>query len=140
MKKFSWQLPNCWKCKFLNFCFFPFSKFQITIVKNVIMDFESSQKVLLRHRIFYLHIFDNETAAFLIFLEICMEICILFLYFFRKKEALQPLFWWYIWNHLYHNVVHYANRNSSSINKLFFKLWIIEYVILFFSIYYLCLF
>ena len=35
-----------------NFCLFPFSKFQMTSVKNLIMDFEASVEVLLRHKYF----------------------------------------------------------------------------------------
>ena len=37
---------------FFNFCLFPFSKFQMTIVKNLIMDFECSWEVLIRHKYF----------------------------------------------------------------------------------------
>ena len=41
------------KIEFFNFCFFFLSKFQMTIVKNLIMDFEGSNEFLLCHKYFW---------------------------------------------------------------------------------------
>ena len=40
------------KMLLFNFCPFYFPKFQMTIVKNIIMNFEGSYKVLLGHKYF----------------------------------------------------------------------------------------
>ena len=72
-----------------NFCLFHFSKFQMTIVKNLIenpsffvMDFESSYKVIYVTNIFDLHTSDNEITLLLKFFEISTEM----------KEILQSHF------------------------------------------------
>ena len=63
------------------FFFFHSSEFQMTIVKNLmekpsffIIDFESSNEVLLRHKNFDLQIFDSQMTALLKVFEICTEI------------------------------------------------------------------
>ena len=72
MSKFHWSITNSvcektWfktngpsKVLFYNFCLFSLSRFQTTIVKNLIMDFNGSFYVT---NIFDLQIFDNETTA-----------------------------------------------------------------------------
>ena len=51
-----------------NVCLFPFSKFQMVIVKNQVLI-----KFCYVTNIFDLHIFDNELAALLKYFEICRE-------------------------------------------------------------------
>ena len=90
MKKFSLWLS---KMLFFNFGLFHFPKFQITIVKNFmekpsffIMDFESSNEVLLRHNYFDVQIFDNETTALLNIFEICTEMCFVSIFFLNERN------------------------------------------------------
>ena len=58
------------KMLFFNFCLFLFPKSQITIVRNLIMDFEGSYDVT---DIFDRHVFDNQTTALLKNFEICTK-------------------------------------------------------------------
>ena len=64
---------------------------------------------------FDLHAFDNETTALLNFFEISMEIHFLSLFFLNERKVATSL----LMIHLKCTVVHYANLNSSSINKKF---------------------
>ena len=68
---------------FLNCCFFPLPRFQMTIVKNLMMDFEGSySNFYYVTNIFDLHICNNETtAALLIFFEICNDMHFVSLFF-----------------------------------------------------------
>ena len=91
---------------FFNCCLFPFSKFQITIVKNLVKDFEGSQVVLLRHNFFYLRIFDNEAAIILKFFEVCMEMHFVSLFFLKERNIATSL----LMIHLKCSIVHYANQ------------------------------
>ena len=91
---------------FLNFCLFPFSKFQTNIVKNL----SNFYYVI---NIFDLHIFENQTATFLNFFEIS---AVMFLYFFLNETKITTSL---LTMHLKCTVLHYANLNSSSINKPF---------------------
>ena len=59
-KKFWFTINGPSKMLFFNFCLFDFSKFQITIFRNlmerpssIIMDFENSYEVILRHNYFW---------------------------------------------------------------------------------------
>ena len=97
--------------------FFIFSKFQMTNVKTLmekpssfIMDFNGSNKVLLR------------TSSTLFFLNV------------NERNIRTSL----LMIHLKCAAVHYANLNSSSINKPYLRA--VEYAISFFSISYLRLF
>ena len=61
---FGLELTSFLKCYFLNVCLFHFSKFQMTIVKNLMekpsyfkIDFEGSDEVLLRRSYFLSAIF-----------------------------------------------------------------------------------
>ena len=108
MKKFGLQLTGRRKCYFLIFTFF----FQISNDY-----FQKSYNwfrgflVLLRH----LLIFDNETAALLNLFEICTQIHFVSLFFLKERNITTSL----LMIHLKRAVVHYANLNSSSINKSF---------------------
>ena len=68
--------------------------------------------------IFDLHAFDNETAAFLIFFEICTDMHIVSLFFLNKRNITTS----FLMMHLKCTVVNYANLNSSSINKPFLNM------------------
>ena len=105
---------------FFNFCCFHFSKFQMSIVKNLmekpsffIMHFEGSYEVLLHHKFFWsTHFWQWNDRPFKNFFEIFTEIHPIFL---KWKKYYNPIFddtFKYI-------VVHYANLNSRSINKPF---------------------
>ena len=105
-----------------NFCLFYFSKFQMTIVKNLtnnhqlfIMDFKSPFEVLLRHKYFYLQVFHNETAALLKFFEIYTKMRFASLFSLNERNIATSLFV----IHLKCTVVYYANLKSSSIDQPF---------------------
>ena len=100
------------------------------IVKNLIMDFEGSQEILLRHNIFDLHIFNNETAALLNLFEICMEMHFVSLFFLKERNITTSL----LMIHLKCAVVHYANLNSSSRNKSFLTYGPLNMLLCFFKI------
>ena len=95
---------------FLNFCHFPFSKFQITIVKWIPRVLRKFYYVT---NIFDLHVFGKETAVLLTFFEICTEMHFVSLFFLNERNITNPL----LMIHLICTAVHYANLNSSSINK-----------------------
>ena len=65
--------------------------------------------------VFDLLTFDNETTALLKFLEISAEMHFVSLFFLNERNNTTPL----LMIHLKCTVVHYANLNSSSINKPF---------------------
>ena len=78
--------------------------------------------------IFDLHTFDNETTTLLNFLEVFAEIHFVSLFFLNERNVTNSL----EMIHLRCTVVHYANLNSSPINKPY--LWAVVYAILAFSI------
>ena len=134
------------KMLFFNFCLFIFPNFKWLLSKSlwknhsISMDFEHSYEVLLRHKCFDLHIFDNETMPLLNFLKIFMEMHFISLFFPNESNIATSL----LMIHLKCTVVHYAIMQvahyANSANKPY--LWVVEYAILlgFFSISYLCLF
>ena len=65
--------------------------------------------------IFDLDIFDNETASLLKFLEICTEMHFVSLFFLKERNIATSL----LMICLKCTAVHYANLNSSFINKPF---------------------
>ena len=90
MKNFCLQLKGRRKCCFLIFFFFIYPNFKWLLSKNLtekpfffIMDFESSNEILLCHYIFDLQFFDNETTALLKKLEACAGISFVFLILLR---------------------------------------------------------
>ena len=98
------------------------------------MDFNGSDEVLLRHKYFWSTYFwhwnDGPFKNFLI----STEIQFVSLFFLNEQNIATS----FLVIHLKCSVVHYANLNSSSKNKLYLRA--VEYVILFFfSISYLCL-
>ena len=115
---------------FFNFCLFPFSKFQMTIVKNLLMDFECFTNI------FDLHIFHKETVL-LNFFEICTEMHFVSLFFLNEWNITTT----FLMIHLKCTVVHYSSLNSSSINKPFLDYGPLNLsFLLFFLIFYLHLF
>ena len=84
--------------------------------------------------IFDLHTFDNETTALLKLFEISAEMHFVSLFFLHERNIATSL----LIIHLKCTFVHYANLNSSSMNKPYLRT--VEYVISFFSISYLCYF
>ena len=90
------------------------------------MDFKGSHKVL--QNFFDLYFFHNETMAPLKFFEISTEILSLYLFEMKERNITTSLLKIY----LKYAVVHYANLNSSTINKP--DLRAVQYVISFFSI------
>ena len=91
-------------------------------------------KVYYVTNIFDLYTFHNETTTFLKFFEIYTEMDFVSLFFLNEKNITTSL----LMIHLKHTVVHYANLNSSSINKPYLRA--VEYAISFFSISYISLF
>ena len=77
--------------------------------------------------IFDLHTFDNEKTTLLKIFEISIEMHFVFLFFLNERNIATSL----LMIHLKYPVVHYANLNSSSINKPY--LWVVEYAISCFS-------
>ena len=71
-----------------NFCFSPSPKFQITIVKNLAMDFDCS----IRHKYFWTtHLWQGNGGTFNYFWNL-HEYAFCFFIFFKMKKTLQPLF------------------------------------------------
>ena len=78
--------------------------------------------------IFDLHTFDNEMMALLKLFEISTETYFVSLFFLKERNITTSL----LMIHLKCVVVHYANLNSSSINKPYLQA--VEYAISFFRI------
>ena len=98
-----------------NFCLLLFSKFQITIVGNLILDFKGSYEVLLSHTYFWnIHFLQWNGGLFKTF-WICTEMHFDSLFFLTERRITTSLFM----IQLKCTVPHYANLNSSSINKPF---------------------
>ena len=70
---------------FFNFCLFPFSNFQMTIVLQFY--YVTS--------IFDLHIFEKETADLSNFFEICTEMYFVSVFFLDERN-ITTSFWWHI--------------------------------------------
>ena len=107
---------------FLNFYLFHFFKFQITIViylmekpSSLTMDFKGFLKFYYVTSFFNLQIFNNETTVLLKFFEICADMHFVSLICLNERSITTSL----LVIDLKCTVVHYANLNSSSINKLF---------------------
>ena len=105
----------------------------MTIIKNLtekpsffIMDFEGFFEVLYVTNIFDLHTYDKETTALFKKIEISTEMHFVSLFFLNEKSITTLL----LMVHLKCAVVHYANLNSSSIDKPYFR--VVEYAICFF--------
>ena len=103
------------KMLFLNFCLFHFSKFQMTIIKNLmekpsffIMDFEGSYEVL-KYLWSSVHTFNNETTALLKFFGIFTEMHFVSLFFLNERNIMTSI----LMIHLKCTVVHYANTNCA---------------------------
>ena len=64
---------------------------------------------------FDLHICDNEMASLLKIFEICKEMHFASLFFLKERNIKTSL----LMIHLKCSVLHYANLNSSSMNRLF---------------------
>ena len=79
------------KMLFLNFLLFPFSRFQMTIAKNLIPNFEGSFEVLYVTNIFNLHIFEHEMTALLKFLKFPRNAFCFFIFSKWKKYYNLPL-------------------------------------------------
>ena len=84
--------------------------------------------------IFDLDTFGNETKVLLKFFETSMEMHFVSLFFLNERNVATSLLMIY----LKCTVVHYANLNSSFLNKHYLRT--VEYALLFFSISYLWLF
>ena len=105
----------------------------MTIVKNLmekpfffIMDFQGSYAFLLRHKYFDLHTFDNEMTGLVKCFEISTEMHFVSSFFLNEKYITASLFM----IHLKCVVAHYANFNSTSINKSYLRA--VKYAISFF--------
>ena len=86
--------------------------------------------------IFDIHIFDNETTAFLKFFEICGEMYFVSLFFLNERNITTSL----LMIQLKCTVVHYANLNSSPMNEPFLNYGPLNTLLRFFSASHLCLF
>ena len=101
---------------FFIFCLFPLSKFQMTIVKNLKMEFEGSYEVLLPHKYFWsTHFWQWNDGTFNFFFGICTEMNFVSLFFLSEINIATSL----LMIHLKCTIVHYANLNSSSVSKPF---------------------
>ena len=81
------------------------------------MDFEGSFEVLDVTNIFDQHRFDNETTTLLNYFEISTEMHFGSLYFLKERNITTS----FLIINLKCTVVHYANLNSSSINKAYLR-------------------
>ena len=129
------------KMLFFNLWLFHFSKFKMTIVKNLmekpsffIMDFEGSYEVLLRHKCFWsTHFWQWNDGLFKISRNLHENVFCFFTFSKWKKHTTSLLV-----IHLKCTVLHYANLNSNPISKPYLNY---RHVFLsFFSISYLFLF
>ena len=98
-----------------------------------IMDFEDFYGVLLRHKYFDVHTFENETTALLNIFEIFTKMHFVSIFFLNDRNATSLLM-----IHLKCTVVHYANLKSSSINKLYLRAN--EHAVSLFFLFLICLF
>ena len=124
MKMFNWRLTGRRKGYLLIFAFSLFRNFKWPLSKillwisRVLSNFYSISQIF-----FDLHIVDKETAALLNFFEMCTDMHFLSLFFLNEKNIatslLRNITISLLMVHLKCTVVHYANLNSSSINKLF---------------------
>ena len=121
---------------FFNFCLFPLSKFQMTIVKNLIMDFEGSNEFLLCHKYFWsTHFWQWNAGPFKTFWNLHGNASCFFI--FSKWNITTSL----LMIHLKCTVAHYANLKFKDLKQAIFKLRAIHWICYFvFSISYLCLF
>ena len=105
---------------FFNFCLFPFSKFQMTIVKNI------------RHKYFWsTHFWQRNGSSFKFLWYLQMHFVSSF--FLNEWNITTSL----LMIHLKRTVVHYSKLHSSSINKPFFNYGPLNLLFLFFFISYL---
>ena len=124
------------KMLFFNFCLFIFSKFQMTIVKNLKCISRVLSNFYFVTNIFDLHIFEKETVTLLIFFEICTDMHFVSLFFLNERNITTSL----LMIHLKCTVVHYANLNSSSINKPFLNYGLLNILFRLFFLYFLFVF
>ena len=115
MKKFGLRFTGRRKCYFFNSCLFPFYKFQMTIVKNLIMNLEDSHEVLLRHKYFWSIYFWQWNGGPFIFLKNLHGNAFCFFIFSNETNMRISL----LMLHWKCTTVYYANLNSSFINKSF---------------------
>ena len=73
---------------------------------------------------FDLHTFENETATLLNYFEICTDMHFVSLFFLNERNITTS----FLMVHLKCTVVHYANLNSSSINKPFLNYGLLNMV------------
>ena len=112
------------KMLLFNFCLFYFSKLEMTIVKNLmeklsffIIDFEGSYEVLLRHKHFWsTYFWQWNDGPFKIF-EIFRKMYFVSLFLLNERNSATSL----LMIRLKCTVAHYANVNSSSINKPYLR-------------------
>ena len=123
------------KMLLFNFCFFHFSIFQMTIVKNVmekpfffIIDIVDFYEILLRRKYFRSTYFWQWDKVLLKFFEISMEMHFVSLFPLNEGDITTS----FLMIHLKCTVVHYNNLNPSSINNPLLR--DVEYVTLFFFI------
>ena len=128
MEKFGLRLTGCRKCYFSIFVLFPFSKFQMTIVKNLTRISRVLSNFYYVKNIFHLHIFVNETATLLNFFEIFTDMHFVSLFFLNERNITTFL----LIIHLKCTVAHYANLNSSFINKPFLNYRLLNMLFRFF--------
>ena len=123
----------CSKMLFFNFCFFHFSKFEMTTIKNLMKNqpfikwiSRNLMKFCYFKNIFDLHTFDNERTDHLKFFEISTEMHFVSLFFLSEGNITISLLM------IYEKctVVHYANLNSNSLNTHYSRA--VEYAISFF--------
>ena len=120
------------------FLIFTFSFFQI--LNDYCQKSYNRFRVLLgsstRHKYFWSTQFDKGTATLFNLFKICTEMHFVSLFFLNERNITTSL----LMIHLKCTVVHYANLNSSSINKPFLNYGLLNMLFRFFLISYLCLF
>ena len=114
-----------------NFADFTFQPRNFQAAKNCCL--KVSHQIVLRKfyyvtNVFNLYIFDKETAALLIFFGICTEMNFVSLFFLNERNITTSL----LMIHLKCTFVHYANLNSSSLNKPFLNCGPFNMLFLFF--------
>ena len=112
-----------------------FANNKFSLWKSLIMDYKGSYEILLRHNYFLSTHFWQWNDGPFNFFEICTETYFVSLLFLNQRNITTFL----LMMHLKCTVVHYANLNSSSVNKPISNYGLLNVLFRFFSISCLCL-
>ena len=128
MEKFGLRLTGCRKCYFSIFVYSLFRNFKWLLSKILSQISRVLSNFYYVKNIFHLHIFVNETATLLNFFEIFTDMHFVSLFFLNERNITTFL----LIIHLKCTVAHYANLNSSFINKPFLNYRLLNMLFRFF--------